>query len=605
MNNFIQLTSYAKPYWPVIIIAIISSIFYGIFNAASLWIVGTLIGTLFGSATQSTVGLEGINQKISLFFDNIILNQNPIEQLKMVCICLFVAFIFKNIFFYINWVTLSFVQLNMVKDLRNHFYKSILSSELSFFDTNKTGDMLSIILNDINWIKLAFTRSFQTFFHEFVSMIILFYMLFSISPSLTGITLMMFPISGYLIIKISQSIKRKTKRASMQIGDLSSYVEEKLIGIKVVKAFNMKLQEIRNFANRNYKFYKLEYNQQKLFGLSTPINDIIGISLAVCLLWYGGTQVLSDTSYLTSDNFMRYIIFLFAMLQPTRKLGSSFGSLQMGLAASERVFKIINRKISVKSNNKLINIIEFDNCIHFKNLSFKYKSSSKNILNNINIKINKGDKVALVGKSGSGKTTFSNLLLKFYKTNPGELFIDDIDYLDVNTISLRKLIGIVTQEPILFSGTIKENICYGNKSIDEKFIFEAAETACIDQFINSLELGYNTQIGERGTMLSGGQKQRLSIARAVLNNPSILIFDEATSSLDSESEEKVQNAIDNLVKDRTVIMIAHRLTTIKNANKIIVFNEGNIVESGTHDELISKDSYYKKLYNIQSQNKDE
>ena len=602
MKNLIQLILYAKPYRTIIIIAVISSVFYGIFNAASLWIVGTLIGTLFGSSTQSTVGLDGINYEISLFFDNIILNQNPVEQLKMVCICLFISFLFKNIFFYINWVTLSFVQLNMVKDLRNQFYESIQNSPLSFFDTNKTGDVLSIILNDINWIKLAFTQSFQTFFHEFINILILFYMLFSISPSLTGITCLMFPISGYLIIKISQSIKRKTKRASMQIGDLASHVEEKIIGIKVVKAFNMKRKEIGSFSKRNYKFYKLEYNQQKLFGLSTPINDIIGISLAICLLWYGGTQVLSDTTYLTSDNFMRYIIFLFAMLQPTRKLGKSFGSLQMGLAASDRVFKTINRKI-LNNNLSTIDIKKFNNCIHFKNLSFKYESSSKNILNEINIKINKGDKVALVGKSGSGKTTLSNLLLKFYKTNSGELFIDDIDYVDVNTISLRKLIGIVTQEPILFSGTIRENICYGNQSIDEKFIFKAAETACSDQFINSLELGYDTQIGERGTMLSGGQKQRLSIARAVLNNPSILIFDEATSSLDSESEEKVQKAIDNLVKDRTVIMIAHRLTTIKNANKIIVFNEGNIVESGTHDELISKDSYYKKLYNMQSQSK--
>jgi len=604
MKNLTHLISYAKPYWAIIIIAIISSIFYGIFNAASLWIVGTLIGTLFGSSTESTIGLEGINHKISLFFDNIILNQNPIEQLKMVCICLFITFFFKNIFFYINWVALSFAQLNMIRDLRNQFYESIQNSPLSFFDTNKTGDILSIILNDINWIKLAFTQSFQTFFHEFINILILFYMLFSISPSLTGITCLMFPLSGYLIIKISQSIKRKTKRASIQVGDLASHVEEKIIGIKVVKAFNMKLEEIKSFAKRNYKFYQLEYNQQKLFGLSTPINDIIGISLAVFLLWYGGTQVLADTNYLTSDNFMRYIIFLFAMLQPIRKLGKSFGSLQMGLAASDRVFKIINRKTS-NNNISPIDIDKFNSCIHFKNLSFKYQSSSKNILNKINIKINKGDKVALVGKSGSGKTTFSNLLLKFYEANPAELFIDDIDYLDINTISLRKLIGIVTQEPILFSGTIKENICYGNKSIDEKFIFKAAETACIDEFINSLELGYDTQIGERGTMLSGGQRQRLSIARAVLNNPSILIFDEATSSLDSESEEKVQKAIDNLVKDRTVIMIAHRLSTIKNVDKIIVFNDGNIVESGNHDELISKDSYYKKLYNIQFDKHDE
>lgn len=604
MKTLIRLTSFFQPYKFILFISIIASILYGLFNVASLWIVGTLIGNLFGSVTLNNQSLSGLNGKINYFFSNIISSESQIIQLKMICIFLFITFLFKNIFYYINWVSISYIQLNIIKNLRNKFYSSIQKFSMKFFDKNKTGEILSIMLNDINWIKVAFNKSLQVLINELISIIILVYMLFLISPFLTLLILCTVPVSGLLILKISQSIKRKVKRASIKIADISSYAEEKIIGIKIVKAFNMTSNEILNFTKENYKFFKLEFMHQKLFGLTTPINDIIGVSLGVFLIWYGGQEVLVHNK-MSSDDFMRFIIFLFAMLQPARKLGNSIATIQTGLASSERLFFMIDQPYSRPNEKNLEKIEKFEDKIEISKLNFSYSNNSKNILSDINLNIKKGEKIALVGASGSGKTTLTNLLLKFYDFNDGSIKIDNKSYNKINTKSIRNLIGLVTQEPILFNDTIKNNIIYGNDNVSDDKIIEAAKIAKIDEYVSSLDKEYDTLIGERGSLLSGGQKQRISIARAIIKNPPILVFDEATSSLDSESEQKVQEAIDNLVKDRTVIMIAHRLTTIKNADRIIVFNNGNIVEAGNHDELISKDSYYKKLYNIQSDKNDE
>ena len=598
LKTLIRLGSFFKPYKFILLISIIASVLYGLFNAASLWIVGTLIANLFGSSTFNNYDIDSLIGKINYFFSNLISATSQIEQLKMICIFLFITFLFKNIFYYINWVSVSYIQLNIIKNLRNKFYSKIQQFSLQFFDKNKTGEILSIMLNDINWIKVAFNKSLQVFINELISILILVYMLFLISPILTLLILCTVPISAFLILKISQSIKRKVKRASLKIADISSYAEEKIIGIKIVKAFNMTKNEISNFFNENHKFFQLEFRHQRLYGLTTPINDIIGVTLGVFLLWYGGQEVLIYNK-MSSDDFMRFIIFLFAMLQPARKLGNSIATIQTGLASAERLFEMTDQPFTKLNEKNLGEIDGFKQKIQIKNLNFSYSKNSKNILSNINLTIKKGEKVALVGSSGSGKTTLTSLLLRFYNYNDGDITIDGNSYNEINTKSVRKLIGLVTQEPILFNDTIKNNITYGSKNIKDKQIEEAAQIAKIDNYISSLDLKYETIIGERGSLLSGGQKQRLSIARAIIKNPPILVFDEATSSLDSQSEKKVQEAIDNLVQDRTVIMIAHRLTTVKNVDKIVVLEEGSIKEIGSHEELLSKNGYYSKLYNIQ------
>ena len=604
MKTFLRVLGFAKPHWPKVIIAFISSIFYSIFNAMSLWIVSSLIGTIMGSKNMKIESLnpDSFYNKLDNFFDKIIYSSDILEQLKLVCIFLFLSFLFKNIFYYIHWVSIAIVELKIIRDIRNKLYSHAQKFPLSFFDKNKTAEIFSIMMNDVASIRVAFNKSLHVFLHEIVSIIILLALLFSISPKLTLLVLLTIPLAGFIILNIGYSIRRKAQRASFKIADLSSIISEKLSGIKIVKAFNMTKNEISDFIKINSQFFTLQFKQKKLMGLTTPINDIIGVSLASILLWFGGKQVLLIES-ISSEEFLRFIIFLFALLQPTRKLGGSYAALQNGLAGANRVFSILDLNLNKKTQKDVIQKDDFNNTIEFKDVCFKYDDDGPQILNNINIKINKGEKIALVGKSGAGKTTFANLLLDFYATTSGEVLIDNINYKKIKTSCIRNLIGIVTQEPILFNDTIENNIAYGQDKKDKNLIIQAAKNAIIDSYVCSIKEQYNTMIGERGVRLSGGQKQRLSIARAILKNTPILVLDEATSSLDSESELKVQHAIDNLVKNRTVIIIAHRLSTIKSADKIIVFDKGEIIETGTHEELININGKYKKLYQLQYENK--
>ena len=602
MNTFIRILGFTNPYKMTVLIAFIASFFYGLFNAISLWVVGSLIGTIMGSNKNSdhSIIMEQNNliDKFGNYFEQILSNANSLDRLKIVCLCLFASFIFKNLFYYINWIAISLLELKIIKDIRNILYQKVQNFPLSFFNKNKSGEILSIMLNDINWITIAFNKTFQVFFHEFISMLILFFMLFMISSKLTLLVLFTAPISGYIIIKIGQSIRRKAKRASHKISDISSIITEKIAGISIVKAFNMTSNEISKFFNANNLFFKLQFNQKKLLGLTTPINDIIGVSLAAVLLWFGGQQVLLDST-MSSDDFLRFIIFLFALLQPARKLGSGVAAIQSGIAGADRVFNILDMDFNKKNNKDLIKIKNFENYIEFKNVDFNYNDEIK-VLNNINVKINKGEKIALVGRSGSGKTTFANLVLDFYQPNSGSIIIDAQDYKKVTSNSIRNIIGLVSQEPILFNDSIKNNIMYGMSLLDkDDKMINAAKIANIKGFIENLPNKYDEIIGEGGNNLSGGQKQRLSIARSIVKDPPILILDEATSSLDSESEMKVQKAIDNLLKDRTVIMIAHRLSTIRNADKILVFDNGEIIGEGKHDELINSNDIYSKLYKLQ------
>ena len=602
MKTFIRILKFAKPYKFIVLFAFISSILFGLFNAMSLWVASSLIGTIMGAGQKIPKSINTnntIHNKLDQFFDHIIHSNSPIEQIKIVCLCLFISFFFKNVFYYINWMCISFVELRIIRDIRNKLYTKVQNFPVSFFDKNKSANILSIMLNDINWIKIAFDKTFQVFFHESISILILFILLFSISFKLSLLVLIIFPISGFIIIQIGKSIKRRAKRASFKISHLSHIVSEKLMGIRIVKAYNMTIKEIENFIRNNHSFYRLQFKQKRLLGLTTPINDIIGVILAVVLLWFGGQQVLLYGS-MSSEEFMRFIIFLFALLQPARKLGGSLAAVQTGIAGASRVFDIFDLNFNKNTKTKINSLDNFNSNIKLKDVSFKYDENGKDILRNLNVTIKKGEKIALVGKSGSGKTTFANLLLNFYFPSSGEIYIDDIDYNNIKSTSIRNLIGLVSQEPILFNDTIVGNISYGqDKNISNEKIKAAAINANIDKYINSLEKGYDSIIGERGINLSGGQKQRISIARAILKNSPILILDEATSSLDSESEIKVQKAIDNLVKDRTVIMIAHRLSTIKNADTILVFDDGQIVEKGNHQGLYDLNGVYKRLYQLQ------
>tara|TARA_Y100000996_G_scaffold85477_2_gene59314 strand:- start:1884 stop:3524 length:1641 start_codon:yes stop_codon:yes gene_type:complete len=533
---------------------------------------------------------------------------DSIQALKTLCYMLIIIFFLKNLFFYINNISLSYVQTKMIVDIRNKLFNHISSLPLSFFHKNKTGELTSITVNDVTNMRTTFTQSIQNLINQPLSLIVMLVMLFMINTKLSLLMLIAAPISFTIVTILVNSIKRKATRSSIQIAGLTTILQEMLSGIKIVKSFIAEKKESLKFKKSNNRFFKLIMQQEKLRFLNAPINEMIGVILGAVLLWIGGLAVLSSdlgTQSLEAEKFVRFIIFLFAMLQPARKLTGVASIMQQGIASAERVFSILDVKLDTKKSTELVEIKDFNSSIEFQNVSFTYESSNKPAINNINFTIDKGNYIALIGESGAGKSTTIDLLMRFYDPSKGNITIDGTNLKKLSKKSLRKHIGIVPQDIILFNDTVKNNISYGFENPEMKDIKEAAKAANAIDFINELPDGFDTIIGERGTKLSGGQKQRLSIARAIFKNPKILILDEATSSLDSESEQKVKNAIDNLVKDRTVIVIAHRLSTIINSDKILVFENGSIIDSGAHDELINRSSAYKKLYNLQFKTKNE
>jgi len=585
----------------MIILSLVSTLLFVFFNTLSYWMISSLIATIM-NPSDNVPNIHkndlSIHDKLENITHQLIGNGTQLEQLKMLCILLIVIFILKNIFFYINNVSLSFVGNRMIMDIRNHLFSHLQKLPLSFFHKSKSGELSSIIMNDVSNMSASFANSIQSLINDPISILVILCMLFIINIKMTIYVLLIVPIAAYIIIKLGQSIRRKSMRSSIQISGLMNIFQETITGIRIVKTFIMEKFEIKRFYRENKKFFQLTFKQENMRILTVPINDLIGISLGVMLLWIGGREVLIYST-LDSDGFIRYIIYLFAMLQPAKKLGNVNTQIQAGLASAERVFTIIDIKSNIKdpTTPKILN--KFEKEIKFENVSFQYGSSNQPSLVEVSINIPKGSTMALIGSSGAGKTTFADLIPRFHDVVSGKITIDEIDIRDMTIKRLRNLMGIVSQDTILFNDTILNNIRYGKQSTDLDKIRAAAEAANALEFIENLPEKFNTIVGEKGVRLSGGQKQRISIARAILKNPDILILDEATSALDTESEKKVQDAIDNLVKDRTVIVIAHRLSTIIKADKIMVLEKGKTVESGTHEELLSINGKYKQLYNIQ------
>jgi len=604
MKSYLRILSYCKPYKFMVFVSILSSLLFALFNAFSIWLVGSLITSIM-MPNKSNV------DESSMFtsFEKII---NPggdsIQALKILCFMLVLIFFLKNVFFYINNISLSYVQTKMIVDIRNKLFNHISSLPLSFFHKNKTGELTSITVNDVTNMRTTFTQSIQNLINQPLSLIVMLIMLFMINTKLSLLMLIAAPISFTVITILVNSIKRKATRSSIQIAGLTTILQEMLSGIKIVKSFIAEKKESLKFKKSNNRFFKLIMQQEKLRFLNAPINEMIGVILGAVLLWIGGLAVLQSdlgNQSLEAEKFVRFIIFLFAMLQPARKLTGVASIMQQGIASAERVFSILDVKLDNEDSDNLSKIENFNSSIEFNDVSFTYEASNKPAIDNVNFKINKGDYVALIGESGAGKSTTIDLLMRFYNPNKGTIKLDDMDLKKVSKNSLRQHIGIVPQDIILFNDTVKNNISYGFENPNIADIEKAARAANAIDFINELPDGFDTIIGEKGSKLSGGQKQRLSIARAIFKNPKILILDEATSSLDSESEQKVKNAIDNLVKDRTVIVIAHRLSTVINSDKILVFEKGTIIDSGKHSELIDRSSVYKKLYELQFKAKNE
>ena len=591
--------------WPYLLLSTLAALVYVALNSASIWLIASLINNIVMDFEQlladhtrlAEQGALSLNEKLKFWSNGFILRDTAQDTLKVLCLTIMVVFLAKNVFLYLKNISMTLVQYHLITEMRNRLYKHFNSQSLSYFHQKKSGELTSIIINDVANLRRALGTSFHQLLVEPINLLAFTVLLFIINWKLALISVVIVPVSGITIMTIGRSIRRKSRRTAAMIAGITNIITETFSSIRVVKAFAMEGYEVQRFFKETHKYFKLILRRAKLRLLASPITETLGVMMGVLLLWVGGMEVLSGKG-LTPEDFLRFILLLFAMMDPLRKLSNVNVELQAGAASAERIFAILETPPTIVDKFDAVIIDTFKDKIQINDVSFKYESDDT-ILKNISFEIKKGSAVALVGSSGAGKSTLADLIPRFYDVNQGAIEIDGQDIRHVTLNSLRRLMGIVTQETILFNDTVKANIAYGQKDVDDEQVIAAAKAANALEFIEELPKGLDTVIGEKGVKLSGGQRQRLAIARAIMKNPPILILDEATSALDTESERLVQEALETLMTDRTVLVIAHRLSTVTNADKIIVMEKGLIKEMGTHDELIQKNGLYSNLYNIQ------
>lgn len=599
-----RLYSLVSGYWPFLVVSSLSAFVYVAFNGLSVWLTATLFNNIltdFDELLKSQILLsearDSLNDQLKFWTNELILRETAIESLRVLCYTLVGSFLIKNFFLYIKNIALTYIQFNLIKKLRAQLYAHLQSMSLSFFDKRQTGELSSIVINDVSNMRVAFGTSFHKLFVEPINIIVFITLLFIINVKLALLSIVIVPLTGVVVVIIGKSIRRRSKRTAEKIARIMGIMSENLNSIRIVKSFAMEAFETNRFEKEQEKHYVLDLRQAKLRLIASPITEMIGAFIAVILLWIGGHDVLVSKD-MSSEDFIRFILILFSVLQPIRSLSNVSINLQKGFASADRVFEVLDTLPSIVSKPNAIKIQDVKNQITFKNVGFNYEGT-ENILKDISFSMGRGTVTALVGASGAGKSTIADLIPRFYDTVNGKIEIDGADIRDLDVNSLRKVMGIVSQETILFNDTIGANIKYGLQSVNDQQLKEAAKNANALDFILEQPNGFETMIGEKGVRLSGGQRQRIAIARAILKNPSMLILDEATSSLDTESEYLVQKAIDNLMTDRTVLVIAHRLTTVENADTIVVMKDGQIVDVGPHVELLKKEGVYTRLYKKQ------
>lgn len=602
MKNFFRLLKYGKPYRRFAYLNVIFNLLGIVFGLFSLASVMPFLDIIFKPDAAVPVAPEGglsfSNLKdYALYNIGTLVQGNPKQALIYICIFIVVFTILKNLFVYLALRNLIKFRLNTVRDLRDRLYKKVLKLPLSYFSDERKGDLISRMSGDVTVIEANLNASLDAVFKQPFTILMHLGMLVYISPMLTLLVFVLLPIAALVIVKAGKAVKAQTTRQQSKLGELVSNFEETLGGMRIIKAFTREPFFLRRFLRQSQLLNRISIGINKRSDLASPLTETLGITIAAVILFIGGSFVLSNTMGLDGSSFIFYLMLFGMLIAPAKSFSSAFYSIQKGLAAKDRLEEIfvLDEKITEKKDAKTVN--GFNTSVEYKGVYFSYDKNP--VLNNINLTINKGQMVALVGPSGGGKSTLADLLPRFYDTTGGAIMIDGVDIRDYKISSLRSLMGVVTQDSILFNDTVYNNIAFGNYDVTASDIENAAKIANAHEFIVNLEKGYQTNIGERGSKLSGGQRQRIAIARAVLKNPDILILDEATSALDTTSEKLVQEALNNLMKNRTSIVIAHRLSTIQSADKIVVIQNGHIVQTGTHMELLAIGGLYKELYELQ------
>jgi len=573
MALYLRLLQFVKPYWFKLAFAMV-----------------------FMSLVAATNGLTAYIVKPVL--DKIFFEKNA-DMLYIIPFGVILLYLVKGVFEYLQAYLMGFVGQKVVNDIRNLVFSSLQRQPLSYFDKTPTGSSISRVINDVNLVQTAVTDAFTAIMKDAFSIIGLLFVVFYRDWKLATIALIILPFSAYPIVAFGKKLRKISVTAQRTIARLTSFLHETITGQRIVKAFSMEEYENQRFQVENDKLFRINLKRYKIRALSHPVMEVLGGVAIGVIIWYGGREIISGKS--TPGNFFSFTAALLMLYEPIKRLNKENHNIQQGLGASQRVFEVIDREPEIVEKKGAIQLERVQGIIEFKDVFFKYED--KMILKNLNLKINKYEVIAVVGESGVGKTTLVNLIPRFYDIASGSIEIDNIDIKDVTLNSLRDNIALVTQDVILFNDSIKNNIAYGFES-DMIKIEEAARTAYAHDFITKLPKGYDTVVGEKGARLSGGQKQRIAIARALHKNAPILILDEATSSLDAVSELEVQKAFENLMKGRTTIIIAHRLSTVMNADRIIVIEEGSIIQEGIHAQLIETEGPYKNLYNLQFRDKE-
>lgn len=614
MNTYLRIISYVKPYWKHLVLTFIFTIFYALLNGASVYLTIPLLDTLFQESATKKIQqqtqientksflpdwIEEIQRSVTESFNAYILSGDKADILIKICFVILVAFLFKNIFAYLQGYFMAYVEYGAMKDLRDEAYQHLHKLPISYFKRERVGNLISRFTNDVNIVQSSISATFSNLIKEPLTIIVFLGIALSISWQLTLFALIILPFSMAIIAWIGFKLRRQTTKLQEKLADITSILQETISGVKIVKAFGMEEFENKRFMKETREFFRLVLRIVRVRNASSPLTEFLSVIVGAFIIYYGGLLVL-EKNVISASEFLGFLFAIFQMMPPIKELSSVNNRIQEASAAGDRIFEILDTEPDIRNAADAIELKEFKNSIHFKNVSFRYEDSEEWVLSDINFSVKKGEIIALVGPSGGGKSTLVDLIPRFYDPTEGSILLDDTDIKKYTLKSLRSKMGIVTQETFLFNTTIKENIAYGLSDCPMEKIIEAAKTANAHNFIMEMPNQYETVIGERGVKLSGGQRQRLTIARALLKNPEIMIFDEATSALDNESEILVQEAIERLMENRTTFVIAHRLSTIRNATKIIVIDRGKIIQHGTHEELIGDEKgLYRKLYEMQ------
>ena len=606
MDYIKKLSRFIVPYKRYAVLNIVCNIFYALFSTLAMVSLMPMINVLFGESEKVYnkpiySGLNNLKDYVENYLNYVVTttteNDGPQRALLYMIILIIGLFLLKNLFNYLALFFITFLRNGVLRDIRDEIYNKVVNLPISYYSEKKKGDVIARISGDVNMVKNSMLSVLELIVKEPLTIIFAIVAMFMISVKLTIFVFIFIPIAGFIISRIGKSLKRKSDRVQREQGVFLSTLEETLGGLKVIKGFNAEGSFYRKFQESTNRFYNFSNTLMNRQNLASPTSEFLGIATIAALLWYGGKMVMVDQT-LSGGAFIGYMALAYQILTPAKAISKASYQVKTGNAAAERILEVIETKSALEDKPDAIIKPNFDSDINIENISFKYEDDW--VLKNFSVKVPKGKSVALVGQSGSGKSTIANLVTRFYDVNEGKITIDGKDIRSLTKHSLRDLMGLVTQDSILFNDSVANNLKIGKEDASDEEIIEALKVANAWEFVKDLPNGIHTNIGDAGGKLSGGQKQRLSIARAVLKNSPIMILDEATSALDTESERLVQDALEKMMKNRTSIVIAHRLSTIQNADLIVVLQKGEIVEQGTHAELLSKNGVYKKLVEMQS-----